>query len=36
MTDTEMHKKGQDNMRDRVKGEENAHFKRKKKRPCET
>ena len=30
MTDTEMHTKGQDN-RDRVKGEENAHFKRKEK-----
>ena len=31
MTNSEMHTEGQDNMSNRVKGEENAHFKTKRK-----
>ena len=29
MTDPEMHREGQDNIKNRLKGQENAHFKRK-------
>ena len=31
MTDPEMHTEGQDNMKNRVEGKENAHFQRKSK-----
>lgn len=31
MTDPEMHPEGQDNIKNRPKGKENAHFKRKRK-----